>query len=130
MVALTKQTQNLENKTLVHAQTAQALSYDFCVNDYSWEQCPFQIETTNFIGNYIRNQNNPHSNTYNLGWRSHPNIGLGGNLAGGQKPDAQAQTPPRFQAQTQNILQPPAEKMSMEDMFIHFMQNQQQQLQT
>lgn len=37
IAALSKQMQNLENKTQVHAQVAQVLSYDFCKNDHSQE---------------------------------------------------------------------------------------------
>ncbi|KAA3461342.1 reverse transcriptase [Gossypium australe] len=32
----------------------------------------------NYMGNNSRPQNNPYSNTYNLGWRNHPNFSRGG----------------------------------------------------
>lgn len=48
-------------------------------------ECPLQIEMTNFIVNYKRNQNDPYYNTYNIGRRNHPNFGWEGNQAGGKK---------------------------------------------
>lgn len=84
MAALSKQMQNLEHKTQANAQKAQALSCGFCGNNHSWEQCPLQAETTNFIGNFSKNHSNAYSNTYNPGWRNHPNFGWGGNQDGGQ----------------------------------------------
>ena len=41
-----------------------------CVN---WQA---QQEQVNFVGNNnFQNNNNPYSNTYNAGWRNHPNLG-------------------------------------------------------
>lgn len=34
-------------------------------------------EQVNYIGNPPRPQNNPYSQTYNLGWRNHPNFSWG-----------------------------------------------------
>lgn len=74
-------------------------------------------------------QNNPYSKTYNPGWRNYPTFGWGGNQCGGQKPQsqplAQVQTPPRNQTNENNRLQQPVgKKLSMEEMFMQFMQPQ------
>ena len=48
-------------------------------------------EQLNYMGNNPRSQNNPYSNTYNAGWRNHPNFSWGGQ--GNQRPPS----PPGFQ---------------------------------
>lgn len=131
MVALNKQKKNLENKAQVHARAAKTLSCDFCRIDHQWEECPLKIEIANFIGKYNKNQNNNYSNTYNPRWRNHPNFRWGENQIGSQKPRAKTQAPLGFQAQAQNQMKQLAKKkMSMEDMFMRFMQTQQQEMQT
>ncbi|XP_035845295.1 uncharacterized protein LOC118491547 [Helianthus annuus] len=45
-------------------------------------------EHVDFMGNQYRPQNNPYSNTYNPGWKNHPNFSW--------KPDASNLHPPRF----------------------------------
>ncbi|KAJ0714148.1 putative retrotransposon gag domain, aspartic peptidase domain superfamily [Helianthus annuus] len=45
-------------------------------------------EHVDFMGNQYRPQNNPYSNTYNPGWKNHPNFSW--------KPDASNQHPPGF----------------------------------
>lgn len=83
----------------------------------------FVDETANYIGNYNRNQNNPYSNTYNPVWRNQPNFVWGKNQVGGEEPQvqAQAQAPLGFEAQSPNRVQDP-----IEEMFMQFMQTQQQ----
>ncbi|KAI5676319.1 hypothetical protein M9H77_07269 [Catharanthus roseus] len=65
---------------------------DFCNEGHSNQDCPSmggQVEQVEFVqGN---RQNNPCSNTYNLGWRNHPNFSWGGQ---GQQRQNQ---PPSFQ---------------------------------
>ena len=59
------------------------------------EQCPSNPESVNYIGNFNRGQNNPYSNSYNPGWRNHPNFSWGGNqgVPAGPRPSQ----PPGFQ---------------------------------
>ncbi|KAK5772406.1 hypothetical protein PVK06_048694 [Gossypium arboreum] len=68
-------------------------------------------EQVNYMGNNnFRSQNNPYSNTYNAGWRNHPNFSWGGQ--GNQKP----QNPQGFQ-------QPPYQqekKSNLEEMLSKF----------
>ena len=42
-------------------------------------------EEVDFVSNQVRPQNNPYSNTYNPGWRNHPNFGWRANT-GNQNP--------------------------------------------
>ncbi|KAG8486098.1 hypothetical protein CXB51_019412 [Gossypium anomalum] len=68
-------------------------------------------EQVNYIGNSnFRSQNNPYSNTYNAGWKNHPNFSWGGQ--GNQRP----QNPQGFQ-------QPPYQqekKPNLEEMLSKF----------
>ncbi|KAG8501669.1 hypothetical protein CXB51_004774 [Gossypium anomalum] len=68
-------------------------------------------EQVHYMGNNnSRPQNNPYSNTYNAGWRNHPNFSWGGQ--GNQRP----QNPPGFQ-------QPPYQqekKPNLEEMLMKF----------
>ena len=86
------------------------------------EQCPSNPESVNYIGNFNRGQNNPYSNSYNPGWRNHPNFSWGGNqgVSAGPRPSQ----PPGFQQQMRGP-PPPEKRLSMEDMFAQFMQSQQ-----
>lgn len=58
---------------------AQVISCEWCDNAHYWDQCPIQVESINQIGIFNMSQNNPYSNTYNLGWRNHSDIWWGGN---------------------------------------------------
>ncbi|KAK9007289.1 hypothetical protein V6N11_051118 [Hibiscus sabdariffa] len=57
-------------------------------------------ESASYVGNYNRNANNPYSNTYNPGWRQHPNFSWG-NQGGSNTSNANRQqnmnAPPGFQ---------------------------------
>ncbi|KAJ0707108.1 putative retrotransposon gag domain-containing protein [Helianthus annuus] len=50
-------------------------------------------EEVDYLGNQIRPQNNPYSNTYNPGWKNHPNFGWKSN-SGNQNPLGYAQRAP------------------------------------
>ncbi|XP_022024854.1 uncharacterized protein LOC110925193 [Helianthus annuus] len=50
-------------------------------------------EEVDYMGNQIRPQNNPYSNTYNLGWKNHPNFGWKSG-SGNQNPLGHAQRAP------------------------------------
>ena len=58
------------------------------------------------MSNFFRQQNNSYSNTYNPGWKSHPNFSWNNNK------NIQKPPPPGFQ---QNQQQPPEKKSSLED---------------
>ena len=54
-------------------------------------------ETVNYVNNFNRHGNNPYSNTYNPGWRNHPNLSWSNNS--GQQ---QNYPPPEFQQQNKS----------------------------
>lgn len=49
------------------------LSCDLCGGTHNSSDC-MQTEQAQFVGNFNRQQNNPYSQTYNPGWRNHPNF--------------------------------------------------------
>ena len=51
-------------------QPSQYIPSDTFVDNVSQNQ----VEQVDYLSNQGRSQNNPYSNTYNLGWRSHPNF--------------------------------------------------------
>ncbi|KAK1381012.1 hypothetical protein POM88_027756 [Heracleum sosnowskyi] len=97
---------------------------DMCGEGHPTQQCPLiyhdgaQSSTVNYVGNSSNQQNNPYSNTYNPGWRNHPNFSVNNNARPNMpyKPNA----PPGFQ---QN--QRPHEmekKPTTEDLLLQYMQ--------
>ena len=71
-----------------------------CNGTHRFESCPSNPESVCYVGNMNRN-NNPCSNTYNPGWRQHPNFSWSNQGAGqGSNPAPQRpQFPPGFQQQ-------------------------------
>ncbi|KAL5540392.1 hypothetical protein UlMin_045237 [Ulmus minor] len=71
-----------------------------CNGNHRFESCPSNPESVCYVGNMNRN-NNPFSNTYNPGWRQHPNFSWSNQGAGqGSNPAPQRpQYPPGFQQQ-------------------------------
>ncbi|KAK8713711.1 hypothetical protein V6N13_148922 [Hibiscus sabdariffa] len=58
-------------------------------------------EQASYLGNFNKNSNNPYSNTYNPGWRQHPNFSLnnqGGTNASCSSREQNMNAPPGFQA--------------------------------
>lgn len=105
--ALSKKIDNMQ----VSALKIQTSVCDFCGGGHPNHECQVSnsfassFEQANFVSNFHRQQNNPYSNTYNPGWRNHPNFSWNQNAA---KP-----SPPGFQ--------PPQEKKSnLEDMMAKF----------
>ncbi|XP_021831504.1 uncharacterized protein LOC110771504 [Prunus avium] len=74
---------------------------DFCAGPHPSSDCttgnPFtSVEQVNQVGEFNRQINNPYSNTYNPGWRNHPNFSWS-NTQNVQRP------PPGFPAQEKKI---------------------------
>lgn len=91
---LSKQLSNMN----VNAIQSTNVICDFCAGNHASVDCqvgsPFATSTSeqaSFVSNFQR-QNNPYSNTYNPGWRNHPNLSWG-NTQNTLKP------PPGFQPQ-------------------------------
>ncbi|KAK9020277.1 hypothetical protein V6N11_054767 [Hibiscus sabdariffa] len=70
--AITNMLKNLRKPTEV--QDARAVSCVHCDGNHNPNDCPAMHESASYVGNYNRNANNPYSNTYNPGWRQHPNF--------------------------------------------------------
>ncbi|KAK8996549.1 hypothetical protein V6N11_081820 [Hibiscus sabdariffa] len=96
--AITNMLKNLQKPTDV--RDAKALSCVLCEGNHQANDCPTMHESASYVGNYNRNANNPYSNTYNPGWRQHPNFSWG-NQGGGNASNANRQksmnAPPGFQ---------------------------------
>ncbi|KAL5542420.1 hypothetical protein UlMin_010130, partial [Ulmus minor] len=71
-----------------------------CNGTHRFESCPSNPELLCYVGNMNRN-NNPFSNTYNLGWRQHPNFSWSNQGVGQRSNSApqRPQFPPWFQQQ-------------------------------
>ncbi|KAL5549438.1 hypothetical protein UlMin_004669 [Ulmus minor] len=72
---------------------------DLCGGNHASFECqvgnPFaspNSEQANYVSNFQRPQHNPYSNTYNPGWRNHPNLSWGNNQ-GGFKPSSSSYQP-------------------------------------
>ncbi|KAH9735010.1 hypothetical protein KPL71_017596 [Citrus sinensis] len=51
------------------------LSCVYCGEEHDFDNCPRNPALVNYVGNFNRQpQNNPYSNTYNPGWKQHPNF--------------------------------------------------------
>lgn len=51
------------------------LSCVYCGEEHDFDNCPGNPALVNYVGNFNRQpQNNPYSNTYNPGWKQHPNF--------------------------------------------------------
>ncbi|KAL5563618.1 hypothetical protein UlMin_033365 [Ulmus minor] len=71
-----------------------------CNGTHRFESCPSNPESVCYVGNMNRN-NNPFSNTYNPGWRQHPNFSWSnqGARQGSNFAPQRPQIPPGFQQQ-------------------------------
>ncbi|XP_074336444.1 uncharacterized protein LOC141673589 [Apium graveolens] len=99
-----------------------SISCDMCGEGHPTQQCPLiyhdaaQSSSVIFVGNSSNQQNNLYSNTYNPGWRNHPNFSWNNNARPNMpyKPNA----PPGFQ---HNQRSHEMEKTT-EDLFLQYMQ--------
>ncbi|GAU46577.1 hypothetical protein TSUD_402660 [Trifolium subterraneum] len=90
------------NQSASQAQVnaAQGVNCDFCHQNHANGECfPAGSEEALYLANFRKSNpnNNPFSNTYNKGWRDHPNFGWGGNTS-----QSQQQTPPPQNSQQKN----------------------------
>ena len=54
-------------------QQVAAISCVYCGEGHTFDNCPSNPASICYVGDFNRN-NNPYSNTYNPGWRQHPNF--------------------------------------------------------
>lgn len=75
----------------------------FCHGSHLYDECPQNPESVCFLGRQNggfrqpQQQNNPYSETYNPGWRNHPNFSWGGNQQTHENYQHIPQHPPGFQ---------------------------------
>ena len=82
VTSLVAQVESLSKKldTLTSPRVAAVTSCTGCGGGHAPSDCPISIgrttsvEQVDFVGNAMRGQGSPYSNTYNPGWRSHPNL--------------------------------------------------------
>ncbi|XP_045802421.1 uncharacterized protein LOC123896006 [Trifolium pratense] len=86
MAAMLKHFTNSSNSQL-QVRATQDLKCDFCGQGHANGECfPEGSEEAKYLANFKRSNPNhdPYSNTYNPGWRDHPNFGWGGNQGSSQ----------------------------------------------
>ncbi|XP_024962481.1 uncharacterized protein LOC112502721 [Cynara cardunculus var. scolymus] len=78
MTAMTNLIKNLKNgqaaQTIAtaHAPTVESVQCVYCGGGHPFDHCPSNSESVNYVGN--ENRSGPFSQTYNPGWRQHPNF--------------------------------------------------------
>ena len=102
-----------------------------CYDVHLPDHCPLYAtpESVNYMGRGQNSQNNPYSQTYNPGWRNHPNFSWnqGQNVNASSPSGAKAPYPPGFQNQPRQI--PPKEEESkVEKMFAQIIAGQEAQM--
>ncbi|MCI21853.1 hypothetical protein A2U01_0043024, partial [Trifolium medium] len=110
MESLLKQFTN-SSTAQAQVKAAQELECDFCRQPHENGACfPEGSEQAKYLSNFRKsNPNyNSYSNTYNSGWKDHPNFGLGGTQSQGTS-----------QAQQQAL--PPKKPSPLEDTLMQFM---------
>ena len=104
LAALTRKVEALEMKQSGQVKLAQEIVCNICnTNDHPTNDCPtlpaFREclhEQANALNTFKRPKNNPYSQTYNPGWRNHPNFGWR-NESQGQSSQPPFQTHQNFQ---------------------------------
>ena len=92
-----------------------------CGASHPTKRCTLYTEDVQYVGNYQRPQpNNPYSNTYNPGWRNHPNFSWSNNQNNPQM-EARPSNPPGFSQPRQ---QQQEKKPALEDLMAQLIQVQ------
>ena len=76
----------------------------YCGEEYTFDKCPSNSASIFYVGNQAsqgNSKNNPFSNTYNPGWRNHPNFLWKGQGSSNQQMPHKANYPPGFGLQNQ-----------------------------
>ena len=76
----------------------------YCGEEHTFDQCPSNPTSIFYVGNQASQgnpKNNPFSNTYNPGWRNHPNFSWKGQGSYNQQMPPKANYPPGFGLQNQ-----------------------------
>ena len=74
VTSLTNMVKAMTSATTVVKQVPE-LSCVYCGEEHLFDNCPGNPASVNYVGNFNQqSQNNPYSNTYNSGWKQHPNF--------------------------------------------------------
>ncbi|KAG9458442.1 hypothetical protein H6P81_002950 [Aristolochia fimbriata] len=120
--SLTKQLSKLHTPSLV------AQICDMCGGGHPNHECQAgniqavsSLDQANYVSNF-RRSNDPYNNTYNPGWRNHPNFSWNNynQQSSTQQPNAQTRPPPGFQRAARE----PEQKANLEDMISKILANQ------
>ncbi|XP_017984308.1 PREDICTED: uncharacterized protein LOC108663603 [Theobroma cacao] len=79
------------------------------------DQCPYNFESVQFVGNFNRQLNNPYSNTYNPSWRNHPNFSWNNNA---RPSNPKPNMPLGFQQQVRPLV--PEKKSQVEELLLQY----------
>ncbi|KAG9453395.1 hypothetical protein H6P81_006299 [Aristolochia fimbriata] len=129
IVTLQAQVESLTNQLLkLQKPFLVAQICDMCGGGHPSQECQAgNVQAVNFFdhANYVSNfrrSNDPYSNTYNPGWRNHPNFSWSNNNQhrNTQQPIAQTRPPPGFQ----KVAREPEQKPNLEDMISKILANQ------
>ncbi|KAL9161829.1 hypothetical protein ABFS82_07G047200 [Erythranthe guttata] len=93
------------------------------------DRCLEETESLNYVNDTNRQQRNSYSNTYNPGWKDHPNYGWGGNQQG-QRPAPGFQNPPQAPPQGGDLANILAQFMTSTQASIRNLETQMGQLAT
>ncbi|XP_024024962.1 uncharacterized protein LOC112092619 [Morus notabilis] len=94
--------------TGANAATPIALTCVYCGDGHSFENCPSNSESVCYVNNFNSN-NNPYSNSYNQGWKQHPNFSWSNQGASSMSGPSKPAYPLGFHQQ-QHQRQPPQEQ--------------------
>ncbi|KAF7841444.1 uncharacterized protein G2W53_003742 [Senna tora] len=86
IVDLANKVEGLSVQKPAHIVNAIMPRCEHCGEGHITDQCPLAFESVQFLANRNAN-NNPYSNTYNPGWRNHPNFSWTQNSGHMMKPD-------------------------------------------
>ncbi|GAU10626.1 hypothetical protein TSUD_421080, partial [Trifolium subterraneum] len=93
--------------TQMQANAVQDVRCAFCGKGHANGECfPTGSEQEMYLSNFKKSStiNNPYSNTYNPGWREHPNFGWGGNQNQSQQQAPSQNSQPRQQSPLEDAL--------------------------
>lgn len=105
------------------------IAYVYYGREHPYSQCSANTESVNYVNNFNRgcNNNNPYSNTYNPGWRLHPNFSWTSLNQPPAGPSAmpsntnRSSTPPGFNQQARQLGANLAPQSSMEGLLKEYM---------
>uniref|UniRef100_A0A803MBH3 Uncharacterized protein n=1 Tax=Chenopodium quinoa TaxID=63459 RepID=A0A803MBH3_CHEQI len=105
---LTKIFSKMSNVSLISSLD---LSCDNCGGAHASSDC-LNFEQAQYVSNYNRSQNDPYPNTYNPGWKNHPNFSW--RDQGNQGNNLRPQNPPGFPQRQQPQQERPSWELAIE----------------